>query len=439
MHRKTLFLAPRGSLKTTVLNISDNVFDILRDFLLFGDCSITIGIGAEVKDKAIAMVSAIRRHFENPRFQSIFGDLRGTIWREDELSFKGAKLQEKESNVMAFGMDSSAVASRHFKKLVIDDCMSFENSRTYASRDKLWNRFLFDVLPTLEPDSDSKILRELGTRYHPDDFYGREYKQPHVNIRREKAVLDNGLSLCERLFPLEVLLKKQNDNPAVFGAQYQNDVEAMKEFMPLRQEWFKLYAYGQLQRLGLYYQIAVDPGGISEAEQSSGMGVSAIGAQSQPGSECGNVYVLESLNLYGDIFSMAKQVVDLSEKLGWCPIVVEEVALQKVFQSIFLNEAKFRNRPFLNVRGIKSSDLKDKITLASSVTPQIKQGQVFIDPIKTPELYGKLEDYPMRGTDDVNALLINLKDLKDSWMHRLQHPQRQESQGEIKRSSVTGY
>lgn len=397
-----------------------------------------LGIGSETTGKATAMVMAIRRHFENPRFIQIFGDMRGSIWRENELTFKGAKLQEKESNVTAFGFDSSAVASKHFTDLEVDDPVSFENAHTFASRDKLRKRFLFDVLPTLEPDSANKELHIRGTRYHPDDLYGWEYKQPHTNIRREKAILDDGTSFWERMFPLEKLLKMQHDNPAMFGAQYQNDVEAMKEFMPLRQEWFRLYAYGELQKFGLYYQIAVDPGGISESEQTSAMGVSAVGVQSEQGADYGNIYALESMNLYGDVWTLAKQVVDLSERLGWCPIVVEEVALQKVFQSIFLKEAKLRNRPYLNVRGMPMGDLKDKITLASSVTPQIKQGQVLIDPIKTPELYGKLEDYPMQGTDDVNALLINLKDVKDNWV-RLGEKKEEKKQLQVKRHGVTGY
>lgn len=397
-----------------------------------------IGIGSEVKAKSVAMVMAIRRHFENPEFIKIFGNLRGDIWREDELTFKGAKLKEKEANLTAFGMDSSAVSSKHFTKLMLDDIVSFENAHTFSSRDKLRKRFLIDVLPTLQPDEESKILRIHGTRYHPDDFYGREYKQAHTNIRREKAILDNGQSFWERTFPLEKLLKMKNDNPVVFGAQYQNDVEAMKEFMPLRQEWFRRYAFGELQRFGLYYQIAVDPGGISESEQSSAMGVSAVGVQSQRGADYGNIYALDSMNLYGETGVLVKQVVDLSEKLGWCPIVVEDVALQKVFQYIFHTEAKLRNRPYLNVRGIKMADLKDKITLASSVTPQIKRGQVLIDPLKTPELYGKLEDYPMQGTDDVNALLINLKDLQDNWMKGF-GAEKEKPQPEVRRHGVTGY
>lgn len=260
MHKKTMLLAPRGSLKTTILTISNSVFKILRNFLLFGDRNIMLGVGSENKDKAKAMVMAIRRHFENQDFIELFGDLRGATWREDELTFKGAKLQEKESNVTAFGMDSSAVSSKHFTDLEIDDPVSFENAHTYASRDKMKKRFLFDVLPTLEPNAQEKELHIKGTRYAPDDLYGWLYKQNMVNIRREKAIFDDGTSFWERMFPIEKLLKMRNDNPAVFGAQYQNDVEAMKEFMPLRQEWFQLYAYGQLQRYGLYYQIAVDPG-----------------------------------------------------------------------------------------------------------------------------------------------------------------------------------
>jgi len=139
--------------------------------------SIMIGIGSENKGKSTAMVMAIRRHFERPDFIKIFGDLKGQVWREDEISFKDARLQEKEANVTAFGMDSSAVASKHFTDLDLDDPVTFENSQTFAAREKMWNRYFYDVLPTLEPDADSKNHHIRGTRYHPDDIYGRLLKR----------------------------------------------------------------------------------------------------------------------------------------------------------------------------------------------------------------------------------------------------------------------
>jgi len=384
------------------------------------------------------MVMAIRRHFENPEFIKLYGDLRGETWREDELTFKGAKLQEKEANVTAFGMDSSAVASRHFTKLEIDDPVTFENAQTYSSREKMWNRFLFDILPTLEPNAEDKTLRIQGTRYAPDDLYGRELKLPHTQMRREKAIKDDGASFWERMFPIAKLLQMRQDNPAVFAAQYQNDVEAMREMAPLKQVWVKLYDFAQLQRAGLYYQIAVDPGGISEREETSAMGISVVGGQSMQTAEFGNVFALESKNLHVDTWTGAKIVVDLWEKYNKPDIVVEEVALQLVFQDIFDKEAKLRNYPWLNVRGIKSSELKDKITLARGVTHFFTRGQLFIDPKRTPELYAKLEDYPMQGTDDVNALLINLKDMKERWSQRIE-PKRDVYQPQTKRHGVTGY
>lgn len=419
-NKKSLILAPRGSLKTTVLTIARSVYKILRDFLLFDNRKIMIGIGSENKGKATAMVLAIRRHFENPRFQSLFGDLRGEIWREDELTFKGAKLQEKEANVTAFGLDSSAVSSRHFTDLEIDDPVSFENAQTFASRQKLWDRFLFDVLPTLEPDAENKELHIRGTRYHPDDVYGRELKKPTLTFRREKAILDDGFSFWERMFPIEKLLKMQRDNPAVFAAQYQNDVGAMLEMAPIKIEWVKPYDFATLQRHGLYYQIAVDPGGITEREETSGMGISVIGAQSLEGESFGNIYALESHNLHVDTWTGSKVIVDLWERYDKPEIVIEEVALQKVFQDIVDKEAKLRKHPWINVRGIKSSELKDKVTLARGVTHFFTRGQVFIDDKKTPQLYGNVADYPQHGTDDVNALLINLKHLKDHWTHRIE-------------------
>lgn len=435
---KSLFLAPRGSLKTTVLNIADNVFDLLRDFLLFDQRTIKIGIGSEVRQKAVAMVMAIRRHFEDPAFMEIFGDLKGDIWREDEFTLKGAKLKEKEANVMAFGMDSSAVASRHFDKLFIDDPVTFENAQTFGSREKMGNRFLFDVLPCLEPDSASKILRLTGTRYHPDDLWGREIKFPHTEMRREMALLPGNISFWPRMFPVQKLLKMQRDNPAMFAAQYQNDVEAMREMACIRQVWAKLFKIAELQRYGLFYQIAIDPGGITEREETSGMGISVIGAQSQQGSEFGHVFALESKNLHADTWTAAKIVIDLWEKYQKPKIVVEDAALQKVFQDVFDKESKLRNHPHIDIEGIKASELKDKITLARGVTHFWTRGQVHIDPEHTPELHGKLEDYPQPGTDDVNALLINLKHLKDNWSGKMEK-RKGEPQPQITRHSATGY
>lgn len=138
--------------------------------------SVMIGIGSETRGKAAAMVMAIRRHFERPDFIKIYGDLRGEIWREDEITFKGAELQEKEANVTGFGLDSSAVASKHFTHLDLDDPATFENTQTFAARDKMWNRYLYDVLPTLEPNADNKDHHIRGTRYHWDDIYGRKLK-----------------------------------------------------------------------------------------------------------------------------------------------------------------------------------------------------------------------------------------------------------------------
>lgn len=435
---RTLFLAPRGSLKTTVLTVAKNVFKILRNFLLFDERDIMLGIGSEVRGKSVDMVTAIRRHFEDPTFIEIFGDLRGSTWREDELTFKGAKLKEKESNVTAFGMDSSAVSSKHFTDLDIDDCVSFENAQTFNSREKMWKRFGFDVLPCLEPDADSKSLHMRGTRYHPDDLWGREIKFPHTEIRREKALQDDGTSFWPRMFPVERLLKMQRDNPAMFAAQYQNDVEAMREMAIIRQLWAVLFKIAELQRHGLYYQIAIDPGGVSERDESSAMGISVIGAQSQQGAEFGHVHVLESENVHGDVWTLAKMVIDFWEKYQKCKIVVEDVALQRVYQDIFDKESKLRNYPHIDIVGIKSAELKDKVTLGRGVTHFWTRGQVHIDPAHTSELYGKLEDYPQPGTDDVNALLINLKYLKDHWSARMD-TRKSEPQPQIRRSSATGY
>lgn len=384
----------------------------------------TIGIGSEKKEKAVEMVMAIRRCFERPRFQYVFGDLRGEIWTKDALSFKGAKLQEKEPNIMAFGMDSSAVASHHFKKLVVDDPSTFENTRTWYIRDQMWKRFLSDVLPCLEPEASKKVVRLMGTRYDPDDLHGRNIRNAFIHgvpleVRREMTLLDDGSSFWEEKFPVEIMKHQQRLNPAIFALQYQNDVKQISEQKAIRQAWIKPYRYSELDRLGLYKIMAIDPGGITEKEENSGMGIVLLGASTRPGATFGLVYLLQSEFVHADTWTEARMVLDIYEKEKPNRIVVEEVGLQKVFQHVFEEEGRKRNLPYLPIYGMPMAEIKDKITLARSVTHMFTQGQVHIDEEQTPTLYGKLEDYPNPGTDDVNAFLIGLLDLKLNWMKNL--------------------
>ena len=230
----------------------------------------------------------------------------------------------------------------------------------------------------------------------------------------------------------------QRDNPAVFAAQYQNDVEAMREMVPIKQEWVKLFKMAELSRYGLHYQIAIDPGGITEKEENSAMGISVVGAQSLQGADFGKIYALESACLFADPGTLVKAVINYWEKYDKPDVVIEDVALQMIFGFAFDQEAKRRNHPTFAYRGIKGSELKDKITLARSVTPLFTRGQVLIDPEQTAELYGKLEDYPAQGTDDVNALLINLYDLKTGWIERSE-PKKKTHREQPKGFGPTGY
>lgn len=438
---RTLILQPRGALKTTIGTIAASVWRILRDFLLpegftdkfteatgipVGTCAHTIGVGSENLTKASDMVTAVRRHFERPKFIELFGDMTGKVWRTDRLTFKGAHLGDKEANVTAFGMDASAVASMHFKELHIDDPNTFENTRTFFIRDQMHKRFKTDVLPTLEPAGHKKIIRMKGTRYDPDDIYGRcletgdfgGHSFEHLVVR---ALNDQGESFWPQMFPLETLLKKREADPVVFALQYQNDVEEIRKTRPVQKKWAKEFISDELNTFGMYKVLAIDPGGITEKEENSGMGVVLVGADAVDGQNYGKCYALVSELLYEETFTAAKSIFDIVER--WQPdrIVVEEGALQKVFQHVFAEEARRRQlSQFINkIEGVKTSDLHDKVTLARAVQPMWTRGQVHVDKGKTPQLYNKLEDYPRQGTDDVNALLIALWYLQQGWVGRM--------------------
>lgn len=160
----TLVLAPRGHGKSTVLNVGYVLWRTFRD-----------------PDERVLVVSAtglqaqgflreMRSHVETNRMLlEIFGDRRGEIWREREFDLAGKKRLSKEATVTAIGVEG-AIISRHYDTIILDDVVDEESARTKKSRDRLEDWFYKVLVPCLEPGGRMHLI---GTRYHPDDLYGR--------------------------------------------------------------------------------------------------------------------------------------------------------------------------------------------------------------------------------------------------------------------------
>ncbi len=226
----SLVLAPRGHGKSTILTVSFTLYRVLAD------PETRALIVSNTADQASAFLREIKKHLENnPAIVNRFGGLKSSPWTESQILLAARLSAAKEATVTAMGI-MGPVIGRHYDLVVLDDVVDEDNARSRTMREKTFTWYYKELLPTLEPHGKLSIV---GTRYHHDDLYGRLIKAGMPALR-EKAISgneENERALWEEKFPLELLRKKREETgPAIFNAQYQNDVTAMKGRI-FRPEW----------------------------------------------------------------------------------------------------------------------------------------------------------------------------------------------------------
>ena len=126
----TLQLAFRGCGKTTVGTILKIVFKILKD------PNRRHLIASESAQQSWDMLGSIKSILTCEPVVEVFGDLKGDVWHESAINLAGRTIHTKEKTVMTCGADG-AVTGGHFDEIDIDDLVTFRNSRTHGSRQKI--------------------------------------------------------------------------------------------------------------------------------------------------------------------------------------------------------------------------------------------------------------------------------------------------------------
>ncbi|MFO8056112.1 MAG: phage terminase large subunit [bacterium] len=228
----SLVLAPRGHGKSTILTVSFTLYRILDN------PETRALIVSNTADQAEAFLREIKNHLENNQhIRKLFGPLKASPWTESQLLLASRLTNAKEATVTALGI-RGPVISRHYDLVILDDVVDEDSARSRLLRERTLTWYYKELLPTLEPEGKLSII---GTRYHHDDLYGK-LMEAGMPCLREKAVIETARgkkALWEKKFPLKLLLDKQEETgPAIFNAQYQNDVSAMKGRI-FRPEWIK--------------------------------------------------------------------------------------------------------------------------------------------------------------------------------------------------------
>lgn len=248
-NKEEFALGPRGWGKTT----SDTVLPVVIEILC--DPNTRILLGSETVSQAEDFLSEIKAILEHDNVKEVFGDLKGDVWNENEIRVRGRTRTSKEPTVICTGVDS-AVTSKHFDHIFIDDMVSLKSSRTAGGRKKTHDWWYTTLLPCIT-DEFTKI-RVRGTRYHPEDMYN--HLMTHDPKFMDTTIIIPALTEDDRsnnpdVFSTEFLVDLRASWPrAIWNSQYQQDPSGIQGSI-FSEDHFRYVK--ELPR-GLVYFIGVD-------------------------------------------------------------------------------------------------------------------------------------------------------------------------------------
>ncbi len=155
------------------------------------DTSRTIAIIQGTDKMAEKTLGQIRSQIErNPRLREVFPRLRrspnrGDPWTQSQLTVDRDTLA-KDPSIQARGVFGDVVGSR-LTDIVLDDVLTFDNTRTAEQRKKLIEWFDTTVQTRLLPGG---VIWVIGTPWHPEDLLHELGKRPGFASKRFSAVLN---------------------------------------------------------------------------------------------------------------------------------------------------------------------------------------------------------------------------------------------------------
>jgi len=245
-----LCLGPRGYAKSTVRVVIYTIASLIED------PNDSILITSDTGFQCMKFMSVIKSALENnTKLLALFPHLApGPKWTEKEITIIGmTEYTRMEASVTALSY-GGGLTGLHFKKIIVDDIVDLENSRTHLQREKLidWIGTVLRPMLKLNPPGE---MHWNGTRYHPKDLYGLQLEAGFItNENSHRAILDyeGKRTLWPEMISFEELMSIKS-KPEVgsmrFDAQYQNDTELMAAGKIFKREYFQ---YFQLTPTGDY-------------------------------------------------------------------------------------------------------------------------------------------------------------------------------------------
>jgi len=189
--------------KSSQITVGRTLYELGRD------TSKRIVIVSNTYKQSEKLVGVIAKYIESSSdLRRVFPDLLpADPWTNSQIFVK-RKVLSKDPSLQACGVHGSILGAR-IDWLVLDDVLDYENCRTQAARQDLWEWFQATLVGRLT--EKSKIV-VVGTAFHPEDMLHKLATQPGWRALKY-PVLDpeTGLSRWPKVWPMSRIEKRRQE------------------------------------------------------------------------------------------------------------------------------------------------------------------------------------------------------------------------------------
>lgn len=259
--------AGRGSWKSTFLTIGLTLWETALD------ANMTTLIVSYQRQMANKQLSGIKRNVENiPLLSQLWGDIFYTSndfrskqtdkWNEYSGLFVKRSLNSSDPTFCAFGFIEGMPTGMHFRRIIVDDPVTLDNTATVESIDKVRNGF--KMLTGLKDKVNGCYIRVATTRYDVNDLS----KDIIANKRYFKIILPaevnaEGQASFDSIncyMTRQALDQEREDYGDAYYAAQQLQNPTLGGGSALDSKWLDKCYYDTLPKT-LNYYILIDPAG----------------------------------------------------------------------------------------------------------------------------------------------------------------------------------
>ena len=413
--KRKAIIAPRGHAKSTKSSI---IFPLHQTLFNPRDNELLIMIISEAQSQSIAFLNIIGWNLsQNKRIRSIFGNLVGDRWREEELSTtNNVRILAKGTGQRMRGSVSGREGVTRPNIIILDDFESETNSNTPEAIEKNKKWIVGAVEPSL---ADNGVLIATGTLISEAAYLSEIRKDSAWKVMFLQALMNETADgpgnipiFPSRFTHDDIMAKKRSyearGQGAIWWREYMNkcnDVD--RQIFP--RERFKYFDYefqlvdgvqpaliyykdGVAWMRPLYVTIGVDLA-ISENLDADYTVAMVVGQDSQE-----NFYVLDYWReRTGDVDRVTEKLFELSMNYGCMLVNIEKVQYQQAMVNYFEKRMRERNY-WIGVEGTRPRSSKD--ARIKTLQPIFAEGKLLHRAYMT-DLEGELEYYPNPAHKDM--------------------------------------